>query len=108
MDLKLSPVCRKQPNPWGLFDILGNASEWMDNNYTGFGLAWGEGKDGPLVDPMGASMDKYDGRRSMKSGNFLLPACASRAADHDGALDYTRDLTSGFRPVRTLFERGGA
>jgi hypothetical protein len=80
----------------------------MDNNYTGFGLAWGEGKDGPLVDPMGAGMDKYDGRRSLKHGNFLMPACVLRAADHDGVLDYTRDLTTGFRPVRTLFERRGA
>jgi formylglycine-generating enzyme required for sulfatase activity len=103
-DRKLAQVCRKQPNAWGVFDSLGNASEWIDYIYTGFDLEWGEGKDGPLVDPLGADIQKDDGRRSVKGGSFLDQACLCRVAEHMGYPAVARLLVSGFRPVRTLFE----
>jgi len=29
-----SPVCSKLPSPWGLFDLIGNASEWCTDMYA--------------------------------------------------------------------------
>jgi formylglycine-generating enzyme required for sulfatase activity len=103
-DKTLKNACRKQPNAWGVFDSLGNASEWIDYIYTGFDLEWGEGKDGPLVDPLGADIQKDDGRRSVKGGSFLDQACLCRVAEHMGYPAVARLLVSGFRPVRTILE----
>jgi formylglycine-generating enzyme required for sulfatase activity len=98
---RLQPVCEKQPNEWGLFDALGNAGEWIDYVYTGFSLEWGEGTDGPFVDPLGAGVD-VDGRRSLTGGAYTMHACYSRSAEHFGHDAHWRVNKSGFRPVRTI------
>ena len=99
----LQRVCEKQPNAWGLFDVSGNVSEWIDYVYTGFDLEWGEGKDGPLTDPQGADVAQDD-RRSTKGGHYRRVACYLRVASHSGLPDWASQGGTGFRPVRTLFD----
>lgn len=42
------PGGKKMPNAWGLYDMAGNAAEWVNDRFNGLG--YGEGK---LVDPFG-------------------------------------------------------
>lgn len=46
------PVAQKEPNGWGLFDMLGNVGEFCNDMKDGRGYG-----QGPLVDPIGAYVD---------------------------------------------------
>jgi sulfatase modifying factor 1 len=99
----LHPIGQKQPNPFGLYDMLGNAAEWVDYVSTGLSLASNEGEPDAelLVDPMGTTEDDDD-RRDYKGRAYYDRACWVRAASpsaEDGAI---RGPGYGFRPVRTL------
>jgi len=98
---KLREVGLKQPNPWGLYDMLGNAGEWTDYVGTGFSLEDNEGKVGPLVDPMGAA-ESQGGRGDVRGGWFYTYPCTTRAASQFDDSKDTRGSAFGFRPVRTL------
>jgi formylglycine-generating enzyme required for sulfatase activity len=88
---KIHPIGYKHENAWGLYDILGNVSEWCQDWY---------GKDyyanSPATDPTGPS----SGQERVKRGgsrydNSSLVRSASRQGDRpDGILD-----TNGFRVV---------
>ena len=92
----------KQPNPWGLYDMLGNAGEWVDYVSTGFSLDTNEGKPGEaLTDPMGAAEDA-DVRGDLRGGWVFTQPCNTRAASHFADGREGRGSTYGFRPVRTL------
>jgi formylglycine-generating enzyme len=92
----------KQPNPFGLYDMLGNAGEWVDCVSTGFSLDDNEGKPGEaLVDPMGAE-EAQDGRGDVRGGWFSRVACRSRSATQFDDARAIRSSPYGFRPVRTL------
>jgi len=99
------PVATRQPNAWGLYDMLGNMREWTESMYTGMSLEANEGKQGPLVDPVGTT-EGY--RRNLKGGTFLMHACYCRASDHHGRKPNKTWLTHGFRPVRTVLEEGSS
>jgi sulfatase modifying factor 1 len=96
----------KQPNPWGLYDMLGNAWEWVDYAFTGLGLDYGEGTpDQPLTDPMGKSELDGDERRGTKGGAYFLVPCNCRPAQDLGDSGINRGPAYGFRPVRTLLSQ---
>ena len=100
----IRPVGQKQPNPWGLYDMLGNAFEWVDYVYTGMSLDANEGKYGEtLTDPMGTTEDD-DERRDARGNSFMGAACRTRASFQIGEGPYARGPGYGFRPVRTLFD----
>lgn len=87
------PVGQKQPNPAGLFDMLGNGMEWVHNNPQGT-----YGSD-PLVDPFGA-MNAADTARVTKGGGFTANSGVLRAAAHLSAPWY--GVGGVIRLARTL------
>ena len=97
------PVAQKQPNPWGLYDTLGNVREWVDHVYTSWYLEADEGKDGPLTDPMGAPEVEEYWRRGFRGGNFYREGCNLRSAEGGGSWPYFGVDYIGFRPARSLF-----
>jgi len=103
-------VGMKQPNAWGLYDMLGNAREWTDAFYTGCGLFEEEHYYDPdvvppLVDPMGQKDNGTVLERITRGGLMSLPGCTVRAAKvYGGSDNQKRDILVGFRPARTLFD----
>ena len=80
-------MAQKAPNPWGLYDMLGNVREWCQDRFGGY-------EDGFQVDPQGAAEGSA---RVLRGGSWIFFAryarSAYRVADHPG----NRDFSRGFR-----------
>jgi formylglycine-generating enzyme required for sulfatase activity len=99
---QIREVGLKQPNPWGLYDMLGNAGEWTDYVGTGFSLQSNEGSaEEVLIDPMGAD-ETEDGRGDVRGGSVHSQPCYVRPARQFDETRKGRLSVFGFRPVRTL------
>jgi formylglycine-generating enzyme required for sulfatase activity len=85
------PVGRKDPNPWGLYDMLGNVNEWCADWFEA------EYPDGPLMDPLGP--DSGEGR-VFRGGSWDVIARNCRAASRDGGHPGYRIDDVGFRLLR--------
>jgi formylglycine-generating enzyme required for sulfatase activity len=59
---KPMPVASRQPNAWGLFDMLGNVWEWVEDSYDP-----GYYRDSPAVDPIGPAIDRW---KVMRGGSY--------------------------------------
>jgi len=82
---------RKNPNVWGLFDMLGNAQEWVQDWYADY--------PGDVTDPWGPS----DGLlKVVRGGSFSHGSEMARAAFRNTYLPTDCSETLGFRLVRTL------
>lgn len=85
------PVGQLKPNPWGLYDIHGNAyewcSDWYDDKYADAGA---------VVDPKGNETGRL---RALRSGSSYHARPASRSAYRGGYAPDRPDPEFGFRVV---------
>ena len=91
---KPSAVGKKQPNAWGLYDMAGNATEWVHDRYqVDLGSA-------PVTDPVGAAAGKERVRRGgdCGAGPWMLRAAFRFKGDPN-----TRYSFFGLRCARTVF-----
>ncbi|MBN2342187.1 MAG: SUMF1/EgtB/PvdO family nonheme iron enzyme, partial [Deltaproteobacteria bacterium] len=99
---QLHPVAWKQPNPWGLYDMLGNVSEWVDYFTDGESLDYMDGHPGEdLIDPIGRTSGTS---KDIRGFEFRSIGCRVRASRQNPQTPDVRGIFTGFRPVRTLFE----
>jgi formylglycine-generating enzyme required for sulfatase activity len=111
------PVAQKLPNPWGLYDALGNASEWCeDRSCDEFDTQDGiecERNDWPSTDHVTDPWGPLGGSgRIMRGSDWGSELSLVRAAQRAWAttediltgVPVTVDGSMGLRPVRTLDE----
>lgn len=87
------PTGKKQPNTWGLFDMLGNAHEWTQDKYEGYGKA---PKDGSAMAGDAKAMRVYRG--GYKSTSKGSVTCSYRNRSNP----MSRYQAPGVRPAASL------
>ncbi len=88
-------VRQKAPNPWGLYDMLGNHLEWVNDADVLFPTT-------PTTD-LGATLDSDPNRRRvLRGGDFAGPADAARAACRLSGQTTWNAEGLGFRVVRSV------
>jgi formylglycine-generating enzyme required for sulfatase activity len=92
-----APVGRFKPNPWGLYDLFGNAWEWTEDC---FGRSYdGAPTDGSARQPAPGTAC---GERVMRGGAWHANPFYIRAAKHDFAPPSLRSARMGLRLARDL------
>jgi len=92
---RTAPVGSYEPNPWGLFDMLGNVSEWVADVFD-----MKPYMTSPLYnsrrDPW---LSKY---RVIRGGNWSNQLQKCRAAKRNGAHPLLRNGNTGFRCAQSI------
>ncbi len=84
------PVRQKLPNAWGLYDMLGNVSEWTND--------WSGTCPGRVTDPLGAGTGSY---RVIRGGSWNDDALRVDVEARNGFAPDYRSYYLGFRLART-------
>jgi formylglycine-generating enzyme required for sulfatase activity len=88
------PVGTFEANPWGLFNVHGNAWEWCEDGWHGdYNGAPNDGSACPPWDPR---------FRVLRGGSWIYPPQLLRSAVRREGLVRNRDNNIGFRVARTL------
>ncbi len=97
---KTHPAAQKKPNPWGIFDLYGNVSEWCEDVYSPTYY-----KESPVLDPQGPPNPGRDVKRVIRGGSWKSSAnqcsATARQGERTGDTDacFSTDFC-GFRCVR--------
>ena len=85
------PVGQKAPNAWGLYDMLGNAWEWVEGWYGGY-------PDGAVTDPRSPVSGSG---RVYRGGGWLSSASYCRSSSRYNGTPGVLHYNLGFRLLRT-------
>ena len=85
------PVGLKEPNPWGLYDMIGNVAEWC-LDYADPSM---DGKS--VVAPMGPAASYSGTKRMTRGGSHLSTASGARAAARIDTTAASHKVWNGFR-----------
>ena len=88
---RLHPVAKKEPNSWGLYDMLGNVQEWCQDRFGAY-------PTDEVVDPTGPPKGSH---RVMRGGAWFSPARDVRCASRFGSPPPYRFQHIGVRLVKT-------
>lgn len=89
-----SPVGSFPPNPFGLYDMLGDVMDWNED-------CWNANYNGAPTD--GTAWQSGDcGRRVVRGGSWDADLSVVRSANRRGIPTSRRNTTFGFRVARTL------
>jgi len=86
-------VGEREPNAWGLYDMLGNVDEWVQD-------AWHEGYDGAPADGSAWETEETGAARVFRGGSWFDFARLCRCAFRGGREPGSRYGTLGFRCAR--------
>lgn len=105
-------VGAKQPNSWGLFDMLGNIYEWTNDLRNGLGYGAGPLSDPPgsltpgrELTPSGTDDAEILAGRVIRGGNHVSPGDGCTAAKRGDASSELGSSGVGFRLARSLAPR---
>ena len=91
------PVAQKQPNAWGLYDMLGNVWEWCQDWYDDY-------PSGSVINPEGPSTGSL---RVIRGGGWGYDAEDCRSANRSRYVPDYRLLILGFRLVLSPGQQDG-
>ena len=91
-------TAKLKSNPFGLFDVHGNVSEWVEDWWEP--TYYGQFGDKPAIDPQGPSSARSE--RVIRGGNWNHGPSACRSAHRDAAGPTNRNNEVGFRVVLTV------
>ena len=86
---RTTPVGSYAANPWGLFDMHGNVSEWCEDRYGAY-------PSNPVTDPRGCASGLL---RVHRGGGWGYRAIDCRSASRHSVVVDQRYAAVGFRPV---------
>ncbi|MDE2664454.1 MAG: formylglycine-generating enzyme family protein [Gemmatimonadota bacterium] len=89
-----APVGSFAPNAFGLYDVLGNVSEWTQD-------CWNDSYSGAPADGSARESGDCD-RRVLRGGSWFIGAWFLRSANRSRNLPDSRDMYYGFRVARSL------